>query len=106
MQAERDQLRYGQKASVAQLVVAGRYPTVTATPPPVAALNLVPNFIGLSKDEALRRLPERGFVRGNVVEVDSGVPPGTVIDQDPKPRTLVPSGTRVNLVVVKVPPLR
>jgi len=66
----------------------------------------VPNFVGLSRDEALRRL-SRFFgelSRGSVIEVDSRRPPGTVVDQDPKPGIWVRKGSAVNLYIARYPP--
>ena len=62
----------------------------------------VPNFIGLSRQEALRQLPRislGGLIRGNVSEVNSNSPPGTVIDQNPKPGEMVQPETSVDLVI-------
>ena len=97
---ERDQFRYGQKGNEAKLAMAGRYAT-SPSPGPVMALNTVPNFIGLSRNEALQRLRESGELPGNVVEVDSDMPPGSVIEQNPKPGQTVPPGTRVDLVIAR-----
>lgn len=73
---------------------------VTAVPPQLVT---VPNYIGLSRDEALRRLP-RFFgetVRGSVIEVLSDLPPGTVVEQSPKAGVMVPRGTSVNLAIAQ-----
>ncbi len=64
----------------------------------------VPNLIGLTRDEATRRLPRFGgeFTRGQVIEVDNyRSPAGTVVDQDPKPETLVRRGTAITLYVAR-----
>ena len=63
----------------------------------------VPNFVGLSRDQALRGLPRffGELSRGSVIEVDSRRPPGTVVDQDPKAGTWVRRGTPVNLYIAR-----
>jgi serine/threonine-protein kinase len=63
----------------------------------------VPNYIGLTREEALRRLPRffGTLNRGRIVEVDSNQFPGTVIDQSPRPGEMVRPGTTVDLVVSK-----
>jgi len=63
----------------------------------------VPNFIGLSREEALRRLPRffGELSRGSVIEVDSRRPSGTVVDQDPKPGIWVRKGSAVNLYIAR-----
>ena len=66
----------------------------------------VPDFIGRSRDDALRDLPRYlgALTRGSVIEVDSNRPPGTVVDQDPKPGTLVRRGSAVNLYIARYRP--
>ena len=62
----------------------------------------VPNFIGLSRQEALRQLQRISFggvIRGSVTEVDSKGPPGIVVDQSPKPGVMVEPGTPVDLYI-------
>ena len=63
----------------------------------------VPNFVGLSRDQALRGLPRffGELSRGSVIEVDSRRPPGTVVDQDPTAGTWVRRGTPVNLYIAR-----
>ncbi len=66
----------------------------------------VPNFVGLSRDQALRGLPRffGELSRGSVIEVDSRRPAGTVVDQDPKAGTWVRRGSPVNLYVARYQP--
>ncbi len=62
----------------------------------------VPRYIGLSRREALGQLPRfsfGGLIRGRITEVDSRMPPGTVVDQNPKPGEMVQPGTSVDLVI-------
>ena len=59
----------------------------------------VPNYIGLSRQQALQRLSFGQLTRGRVTEVDSKAPPGTVIDQRPNPGEMVQPRTRVDLVI-------
>jgi beta-lactam-binding protein with PASTA domain len=63
----------------------------------------VPNFVGLSRDQALRGLPRffGELSRGSVIAVESRRPPGTVVDQDPKAGTWVRRGTPVNLYIAQ-----
>ncbi|MEP6912548.1 MAG: PASTA domain-containing protein, partial [bacterium] len=66
----------------------------------------VPNFVGLSRDQALRGLPRffGELSRGSVIAVDSRRPPGTVVDQDPKAGTWVRRGTPVDLYISRFLP--
>ncbi len=67
----------------------------------------VPNYVGLSRQEAFQQL-SRFFgtlLRGDVTEVDSKYPAGTVIHQSPNPGEMVPKGTRVNLVLSRSQPI-
>lgn len=71
----------------------------------------VPSYIGLSREEAYKRLPRfsLSLIRGSVTEIDSDKPPGTVVDQNPKAGEMVNPGMLVNLVIargVQVPDLR
>jgi beta-lactam-binding protein with PASTA domain/tetratricopeptide (TPR) repeat protein len=67
----------------------------------------VPNYVGISRQEAFQQL-SRFFgtlVRGNVIEVDSRYPPGTVVSQSPSAGEMVPKGTRVNLAISRSQPV-
>ena len=68
--------------------------TVAIPIPPVT----VPSYIG--RNIAQVYYSADGLSLGNVVEVDSRQPGGTVVDQSPRPGEVVPRGTRLNLVVV------
>ena len=59
----------------------------------------VPSYIGLTRQQALQRLSFGQLTRGRVSEVVSGAPPGTVIDQRPRPGEMVRPGTRVDLAI-------
>ncbi|WP_058270841.1 Stk1 family PASTA domain-containing Ser/Thr kinase [Olsenella massiliensis] len=63
----------------------------------------VPNFIGLTQEQALREISEAGyFQKGSVKEeYSSTVQKGLVIDQDPDAGLRKPKGTQINLVVSK-----
>jgi serine/threonine-protein kinase len=62
----------------------------------------VPNFIGRPTDEVITRLRFGQLRLGTVREVEGES--ATVVDQDPKPGSMVPRGTPVNLVVVRAEP--
>ncbi len=68
----------------------------------------VPNFIGMNERRALDQLGSGFFGglaylrRGKVsYQSNSDYPPGTVIDQSPRPGALVRRGTEVNLLVAR-----
>ena len=68
--------------------------TVAIPIPPVT----VPSYIGRNIGQVY--YSSDGLSLGNVVEVESRQPGGTVVDQSPRPGEVVPRGTRLNLVVV------
>lgn len=68
--------------------------TVAIPIPPVT----VPSYIGRNIGQVYYSAD--GLSLGNVVEVESRRPGGTVVDQSPRPGEVVPRGTRLNLVVV------
>ncbi|MGI9164835.1 MAG: PASTA domain-containing protein [Pyrinomonadaceae bacterium] len=68
--------------------------TVAIPIPPVT----VPTYIGRNIGQVY--YTSDGLSLGNVVEVESRQPGGTVVDQSPRPGEVVPRGTRLNLVVV------
>ncbi|AKB41511.1 Stk1 family PASTA domain-containing Ser/Thr kinase [Methanosarcina mazei] len=70
----------------------------------------VPDLVGLSKEEAERKLLESGFKVGDVLEIESSKPQGTVLAQLPLEGSLAEPGAEVDLTVsrflsVKVPDL-
>ena len=70
----------------------------------------VPDLVGLSKEEAESELLESGFKVGDVLEIESSKPQGTVLAQLPSEGSLAEPGAEVDLTVsrflsVKVPDL-
>ncbi|WP_440945508.1 PASTA domain-containing protein [Methanosarcina sp. T3] len=70
----------------------------------------VPGLVWLSKEEAESKLLESGFKVGNVLEIESSKPQGTVLAQLPSEGSLAEPGADVDLTVsrflsVKVPDL-
>jgi len=70
----------------------------------------VPDLVGLSKEEAESKLLESGFKVGDVLEIESSKPQGTVLAQLPSEGSLAEPGAEVDLTVsrflsVKVPDL-
>lgn len=59
----------------------------------------VPDLTGKDKDEAVRIIEELGLRVGEVREKQSAASAGTVVDQRPKPKTLVSMGIIVDLTV-------
>ena len=88
------------------LVVADSWGQIMQLPRPQQSLAIrtspseveVPEVRGWSKDQASDRL-QRVELTVNVEHRPSSQPPGTVIDQDPKPGTHVEPHSQVNLVV-------
>lgn len=72
-------------------------PAVTATVPPFEE-GTMPNFDGVTRDEARRVLEEMG-VSPVVVEADDEAPAGTVFNQSPSPGTPLSAGDLVTLFV-------
>gem|GEM_PF-3760935 len=73
---------------------------VVASPiPPV----LVPDLIGLSKEEAIARINEAGLVLGIVIEEASERPKDEVLKQRPMPGVEVKKGSPVDIAVSKGP---
>ncbi len=64
--------------------------------PPVS----VPDFRGMSVADVQRQLQRTGLTPGSVSYEQGHGAPGTVIEQDPAPGTVVKAGTRLNLVVI------
>jgi serine/threonine-protein kinase len=65
----------------------------------------VPNVVGKDQAQAKQVLRDDGLSVGSVTEKLSEQPPGTVLSTDPKAGTPVRSGSAVNLVVAKAPPM-
>ena len=63
----------------------------------------VPNFLGLTKDEAVQQLEESDFFDVGTIkeEYSDSVEEGKVLDQDPDSGKKMPKNTKVNLVISK-----
>ncbi len=67
---------------------------------PEPIMGTVPNLIGISSDEAERRLLAENFVLGDIVEAESTrFKAGKVVKQDPVPGTQISEGSPINLTV-------
>ena len=60
---------------------------------------LIPNVLGLSKEDAEVKLVENGFKLGSVSKEESDKPVGEVLKQTPKAESESPAGTYVDIVV-------
>jgi len=67
-------------------------------------LVIVGRYTGLNREIAIQRLQNDRLIPGNVSEELSEEPAGVVINQFPKERMEVNSGTRINLVISLGPP--
>lgn len=68
----------------------------------LAGTIVVPDLIGKTKEEAEKMILDAGFVIGKVEYLKSSMAKsGTVIEQDPKSGLEVPSGQKMDLVIVK-----
>jgi len=76
-------------------------PPVTATAPAGVA---VPPVVGLPSDTARAALSAAGLASRLEFRTSDSAPPGTVIEADPPPGTLVPAGTKITLVIATAPP--
>jgi serine/threonine-protein kinase len=76
-------------------------PTATSEPPsPTPELATVPNFVGLSFDQAQLLAAQQGLQAVKAEEVpDENAPAGTVIRQNPAVNTRLAPGSQVNLTV-------
>ncbi|HEX2172378.1 MAG TPA: PASTA domain-containing protein, partial [Dehalococcoidia bacterium] len=70
--------------------------TVTAS---LGNVRPIPNLIGLSIDEARRRIGEADFQLTEENQEVTGGPPGLVLNQEPPPGALFPPGNGINLTV-------
>ncbi len=75
--------------------------TVTASLSPTK--QPIPSVIGLSLDEAKRRIVEAGFQVGEV-HYEAGSPADQVLDQEPAAGETYPPGNGINLTVAAGPP--
>lgn len=64
-----------------------------------SAEKAVPSVVGFNVDQATKEIEGAGFVVADVTAKPSDVADGTVLAQDPKAGTSLPSGSAVNLVV-------
>jgi beta-lactam-binding protein with PASTA domain/tetratricopeptide (TPR) repeat protein len=62
----------------------------------------VPRLVGLDVSYAQGAIFQSHLALGNVVEVDSDSPEGTVLDQYPKEGEMAPRGSRVNLTISRI----
>jgi serine/threonine-protein kinase len=81
------------------LVGSGEIVTVFVSSGPEVRLTSVPNLIGQNVDNAIRLLEQRGLLIGEVTEVPSDWPSGTIVAQDPFEGDLQMEGTTVNVEV-------
>ncbi len=62
----------------------------------------VPNLLGYTQDEAVKKIEEEGFAVGSVnSKYDSSVAEGKVCDQDPVANLQMPEGSTVNIWISK-----
>ena len=90
------------KGSVVDLVIssgpATPTPSLTPTASPSPSLAEVPNVITMDQAMAEEALSDAGFTV-KVRTVSDPQPPGTVVDTDPPPLSMVPPGSRVTIFV-------
>jgi len=86
--------------------VLAQDPPADAVVPLGASVNIfvargseVPAIVGLSQEEAIRRVTEEQLAPGEVTLESSREMPGTVLSATPGPGTTVPLATRIDLVV-------
>ncbi|MCL2068901.1 MAG: Stk1 family PASTA domain-containing Ser/Thr kinase, partial [Oscillospiraceae bacterium] len=79
------------------LVGSGETVTVYVSNGPEVRLTSVPNLIGQNIDTAIRLLEQRGLALGEVVEVPSDWPSGTIVSHDPVEGDLQMEGTMINV---------
>lgn len=70
--------------------------------PDIASCKEVPGLVGLSKEEAERKLQEAGFKAGEILEKESSTSQGTVIGQIPSEGSLAAPGAAVDLIISKI----
>jgi beta-lactam-binding protein with PASTA domain len=63
-----------------------------------AGCRKVPDLTGMTKEEALETLKGRKLKAGEMTTAKRGKTPGTVVDQDPKPRAKLPPDKTIALV--------
>jgi serine/threonine-protein kinase len=81
------------------LVASGETVTVYVSNGPEVRLTSVPNLVGQNIDNATRLLEQRGLVLGEIIEVPSDWPSGTIVAHDPVEGDLQIEGTLVNVEV-------
>jgi len=62
-------------------------------------LVVVPDLVGRTEEDARQLLEAAGLAVGQITRVESDAGPGTVVSQDPQPRSQVPPNTRVAFAV-------
>jgi hypothetical protein len=70
-----------------------------ATLPPVADAAIVPDVIGLSRDQAVAQLEDLGLAVAVALGASQDTPERLVASQDPAPGTSVDAGTTVTIVI-------
>jgi hypothetical protein len=70
----------------------------TATTQPATP---VPNVQRLLQADATRAITKAGLTPGRITRIQSALPSGTVVKQSPQPRTIVETGTTVNLWIAE-----
>jgi serine/threonine-protein kinase len=78
-------------------------PKVEPIPPDTVE---VPNLIGLEREQATQMVNDAGLALGTVTERRSPTTPGLVIMQSPESYARAPKGTKVDLVVSRVPVMK
>lgn len=85
-----------QQPASGRSIARGSAITVTAS---LGNVKPIPKLIGLSLDEAKRRIAAEGFEIGEVGEEATGDPPGLILNQEPPPGGLFPPGNGINLTI-------
>ena len=82
-------------------IASGESVTVYVSRGPEAVLASVPNLVGQTLESAERILELRNLVLGNVTEVASDWPAGTIVSQDPVEGDTQLEGTEINVEISK-----
>jgi beta-lactam-binding protein with PASTA domain len=77
---------------------------ITAVTPSQPQTVRVPEYVGLTLERAVGRMPNDRLVPGNISEINSDNPPGIVVNQFPDAGTPVDPGTVISLEVSIGPP--
>lgn len=83
------------------LAIAG-----TESGPSLAERARVPDLVGRDIESAWSEVDRAGLNRGTVSEQESSKPVGTVIKQNPKPRSEAALQTRVDIVIARARPIK